>query len=494
MTARKSFVIINIISNFFLQFVTILSGFIVPRIILSLFGSEVNGLIGSLTQFLGYINLVEGGVGGVIVASLYRPLVEKDNKKLSAIIVTAQNFYRKLGLILIGYSVILAVLYPLLSNSSFSFEYASSMTIIIAFQMFLQYVFAIPYQQLLKSDKKVYIVSLVQSLTVILNLLIFIIVSKVFPNIHILKLLAGLVFVVQPILLRLLSKKYYHLDKKAKEDKTLLDSKWDGFAINIAYFIHTGTDITILTIFTNLVTVSVYTVHAIVTNGIRKILQAISTAVSPNIGQLYAKGDKKVLNEKFNMVEFVYFAITSGLLTIAGLLITPFVLLYTGGVTDADYNQPVFAIILIVAEFLYCIREPYFNLAQAAGRFKDMKFHAYVEAGINLFFSIVLVNYIGLVGVAIGTLLGNAYRTLYHVLYLEDHILYRSPKIFFKKFFVFGFASMFSVFVCVFFFPMHEGVRLFLTNALLYVAVTAFFYLIASAVFFRKELRGLKLL
>ena len=42
-----------------LQFVTIISGFIIPRIILTTFGSEVNGLVSSLNQFLNYINLLK---------------------------------------------------------------------------------------------------------------------------------------------------------------------------------------------------------------------------------------------------------------------------------------------------------------------------------------------------------------------------------------------------------------------------------------------------
>ena len=53
-----------------------------PKIILSYFGSEVNGLVSSLNQFLAYITLVEGGITGVILANLYKPLVDKDEKKL----------------------------------------------------------------------------------------------------------------------------------------------------------------------------------------------------------------------------------------------------------------------------------------------------------------------------------------------------------------------------------------------------------------------------
>ena len=66
------------LSNILLQIVTIISAFIIPKLILMTFGSEVNGLVASLNQFLSYISLLEGGVNGVIMASLYKPLFKKE--------------------------------------------------------------------------------------------------------------------------------------------------------------------------------------------------------------------------------------------------------------------------------------------------------------------------------------------------------------------------------------------------------------------------------
>ena len=491
---KKHNIVLNVVSNIFLQFVTVISGLIIPRMILSLFGSEVNGLIGSLAQFMVYIELMEGGLGGVLTASLYKPLVENDERKIESILFTARSIYRKIGYVFLLYVISVAVIYPIVTQTSFSFSYVATMALIIGLQTLIQYTFSSSYQHFLRADKKIYVVSNIRSLLILLNLAVFTVISVFVKDIHILKLASGIVFAMQPLLFSIYVKKNYKFEGNKTKNEELIKNRWDGFSVNLAYFIHNSTDVTILTLFTNLITVSIYTVHAIVTNGVRRILQAISTAVSPNIGQLYAKGDKKILNEKFNIVEFAYFLIASGFLTVAGLLITPFILLYTGGITDANYNQPIFAIILVIAEFIYCIREPYFNLAQAAGRFKDMKIHAYIEAGINLLFSIILVNFIGLVGVAIGTLLGNTYRTLYHVFYLEKHILHRSPRIFFRKLAVFGIATMLSVLICVYFFPIQEGILSFVISAILYSCITALFYLIASAIFYRKELGELKLI
>lgn len=486
--------IVNIFSSIFLQLVTVVCGFIIPLITLSIFGSETNGLINSLGQFLSYISLIEGGIGGVVMAALYKPLVEKDEKKLSSVVKTAKIFYQRIALILTIYTLGLAVLYPIFVKSSFSVSYVFSMALILAVNLFMQYNFSLSQQQLLKADKKLYIVAFTQSFVLILNTILFIIISKLLPNIHVLKAVTAIIYFIQPFSFNHFVRKYYNIDENAEPDKSLLKSRWDGFAINIAAFIHNCTDVTILTIFTNLKVVSVYSVYALVSNGLKRVLQSISSAISPNIGHLYAKGDKEELDKKFNMVEYATFVLTFFLFTVGGLLITPFVLLYTHNISDANYNQALFGVLMILAEFIYCLREPYVNLAYSANRFKDIKKHAYFEAFLNIVISIVLVNIIGLTGVAIGTLVAMTYRTIYHVIYLKKHILHRNISIFIKKFIVFSVATALSVLICTLFFPIQAGILSFVVNAILYASITAFFYLVASAIFYRKELRELKLL
>ena len=96
---RGKATLLNIISGLLLQCCTLISGFVIPRIILTYFGSNVNGLVSSLNQFLSYITLVEGGISGVIIANLYKPLVDGDNDKLSSVMVTSDRFYKKIGCI-----------------------------------------------------------------------------------------------------------------------------------------------------------------------------------------------------------------------------------------------------------------------------------------------------------------------------------------------------------------------------------------------------------
>lgn len=79
------------------------------------------------------------------------------------------------------------------------------------------------------------------------NVVIALISVCVYPSIHILKLISGFLFILQPLIFGKYAKKNYRINWKVEPDNSLIQSRWNGFAINLAAFIHNSTDITVLT-------------------------------------------------------------------------------------------------------------------------------------------------------------------------------------------------------------------------------------------------------
>ena len=67
---RSKKALYNIITNLIMQGSAIIYGFVIPKIIIDYFGSDVNGLVSSITQFLAYITLLESGFGPVVKSIL----------------------------------------------------------------------------------------------------------------------------------------------------------------------------------------------------------------------------------------------------------------------------------------------------------------------------------------------------------------------------------------------------------------------------------------
>ena len=81
------------------QLATLICGFVIPKLILSYYGTEVNGLVSSITHFLSFISLAECGMGVVVQSSLYKPLAERDDNQISQVIVSSDRFFGKIGII-----------------------------------------------------------------------------------------------------------------------------------------------------------------------------------------------------------------------------------------------------------------------------------------------------------------------------------------------------------------------------------------------------------
>lgn len=489
---KKRVTLLNTISTLFLQIVLILNGFIIPKLILDAFGSNVNGLISSLTQFLNYIALVEGGITGVIIASLYKPLAAGDNKKINSILAASRKFYYRIGIIFIIYAIVLAVVYPLIFNTGFDFIYVASLTLILSISLIIQYMLSLTYKSLLNADKKIYVVSFIQAIIRIAEVVLAFLAIKVYPDVHILKFITGIIFIAQPIIFTWYVKRHYRIDKKSIGDSSLIKGRWDGFAINTAAFIHNSTDVAVLTIFTDLATVSIYSVYALITSGIKSIINALVSSLNPTLGHAYAKEDFDDLNKKLDMYEYIVFVSVFLIFGVAGLLITPFVSIYTNGLTDANYYQPLFGVLIVISEALYLLKSPHLNLAYSANKFKEISKPAFIEAGLNIIISIILVPFLGLIGVAIGTIVAMFYRLVFHVYYTSKIVPGRRQWFFYSKFLTFIISTCVGILICLFLPEPDGSIISWIWHAVVYITIIGTMLAINSFVFFRKELRDLK--
>lgn len=429
---REKKLILNTYSSLLYEIISLVCGFVVPQLVLQCYGSAVNGLVSSITHFLGFISLAECGVGAVVRSTLYGPLANKDNILLSKIVKSSDNFFKKIGLLLLGYTTFLVFLYPLTVKSSFSYAYIATLVIILSIVTFSQYYFSMTYRLLLAADQLIFVQMIVQSITLILNLVISFIAVGFNLSIHFYKFLTSVFFLIQPIIYMKVVKSRYKIDYNIVIDEEPIKQKWNGLAQHIATVILVSTDTIVLTLFSKLEDVSVYAVYNIVVSGIKSLVTAFTNGMQALLGNMYVKKEFELLEHTFASIEWLVHSITTFAYTCCGILIVPFVTVYTKNITDVSYIVPSFAMLITIAQAMYSYRIPYNMMVLAVGHYKQTQNSAIIEAGINLLLSIFLVIKFGLVGVAIGTLVAMSYRTIYFALYLKKNILKRSFRHFIK--------------------------------------------------------------
>lgn len=429
---RSKKLAINTIVSLMHQIITLVCGFVLPRFFLTCYGSEINGLVSSISQFLGFITLAECGVGAVVQSSLYKPLAEKNEEQISKIIISSEKFFKKIALILVVYTVVLMIAYPIITLDSFDYFFTFSLIFTISISSFAQYYFSMSYRLLLNADQLAFVQLGAHSITLILNTVVSIILMKLGCGVHIVKLTTSIIFLIQPVVLIIFVKKHYKLNKSLVLTEEPIKQKWNGLAQHIAAVILTNTDTIVLTLFSTLSNVSIYAVYNLVVTGIKQIVTATTTGMQSMLGNMYAKNEREALDKAYSNIEWLLHTVTVIVFGCAGILIVPFVQVYTAGITDANYIVPIFAILITLANGAYCLRLPYNMMVLAAGHYKQTQWSAIFEAILNILLSVLMVSKYGLIGVAIGTFVAMIYRTTYLAWYLSRNILQRKLSHYFK--------------------------------------------------------------
>ena len=424
---------LNIATSILLRVVSGVCGLILPRFILQNFGSETNGLVASIGQLLGYTVLLEGGIGGVMRAALYKPLANGDDAGISGIFYQIRRTFQKISIVFIGFAVLVGICMKFLVDTQYDWLYVFTLVLILSTHTFFSYYMGLPYRLLMTADQKLYMIQITQIVTIVLNLLLCLLVMHLGGSIHMVKLTSVSVFLLNPFAQWIYVKRHYRLSADTASEAFLPIRKRDGAVHHLAYFIHRNTDVVILSLLGSLQTVSVYSVYHTAVNVLEQLLLSISSGLSGLVGRLIARKDIAELNRVIDRYEACNNALTTAVATVCAILILPFVSIYTGGVTDAQYHQPIFAMLMIAGSYAYSIRHPFGCVVSAAGHYKETKLGAIGEVAINLGLSLVLVIPFGLIGVALGTLVAMSFRTVYTVWYLSKQVLHRPVWGFFWK-------------------------------------------------------------
>ena len=489
---RSKKAIYNIIGSLSLQIITIAYGFIVPKIIIENFGSNVNGLVASITQLLAYITLLESGVGPVVRSILYKPIAKKNKKEIENILKASEKFFRKIAYIFVIYIIFLSLIYPLIVNKDFDYLFTISMIVIISLSTFAEYFFGMTYRLYLKAEQQTYIISIIQILSYIISVIVIITLVKIGTNIQLIKLFSGLIFAMRPVFQNIYVKKKYKINLKNASDDYKIKNKFDGLAQHIAAVVHDNTDITILTIFRSLSEVSIYSIYSLVVKGIKSFLQSFSLGIESSFGDMLAKNEIENLNKRFNMYEVLYLSIATIICTTAMIIITPFVSVYTRGITDANYIRYTFGYLVVISELINAMRDPYITLAYAAGHFKETRNGAWVEAISNILISVLLVMKFGLIGVAIGTIVAMAIRTIEFIYHTNKYVLKRNINKSTAKIIV-SIMEVTITIIIVRFIPLLNNISYtsLIINAIIIFALSTLVVCIFNIIFYKKEYKEL---
>ncbi|QTE74999.1 sugar isomerase [Clostridiales bacterium FE2010] len=413
--------------------VTIILGILVPRFILTSYGSEINGLLSSVTQIYSYIGLIEAGIGIATVQALYKTVGVSNNKKSNSILSATNHYYHRTGIIYVLAIIAFSILYPFIVQSEIP---SITVVLIIVFNgvgSVLNFFFHGKYILLLQAEGKNYIQTSLSMVTNIIKQIAKIVLMATGFDVVYVQAISILVSLIQMVYLTIYIKKHYDwIDLKESPDYESISQSKNVLVHQITGLIFYNTDAITLSIFCGLKIVSIYSMYTLLFGMISTALSTITSSVVFSLGQMFHK-DKTTFIKMYDAFEMIYLTLVFALYSIANYFILPFMKLYTNGVNDINYIDNLLPLMFISTYLLSSGRIASTHVISFAGHFKETQNRAVLEAIINIVVSIIAVQFLGIYGVLIGTIAALLYRANDIVLYSAHMILHRKAIITYKR-------------------------------------------------------------
>ena len=403
---RRAFV--NIIWGFIEKMITLICPFIIRTIMIYKLGNEYLGLNGLFTSILQVLSLAELGFGDAIVFSMYKPIIENDNKMLSALLNLYKKVYRIIGMVILCVGLLILPFITKFVKGG----YPSEVNIYVLYCIYLfntvisYFLFAYK-ESLLKAHQRNDVNSRILSGCNIVMYVLQIIVLLLFSNYYLYIVIMPVTTIVLNCVRSLFVKKMYpqivcegHIEKDAVIG---LSKRIIGLTLNkLAQVCRNSFDSIIISSFLGLVILARYQNYYYIISALTVMVSIITTAVGAGIGNSIAAETVEKNYSDYKEFLFIYNWIACFCTVCMLCLYQPFIELWVG-----KSNVPPLSTVILCCIYFYTMKlgDIAAVYRQAAGIWWEDKFRPIVESVVNLAVNIVLVKYIGVDGVLVSTII-----------------------------------------------------------------------------------------
>jgi len=450
---RTKLSVYNSISAIVLQFVNLIVNLILPRVMITVYGSSINGLVTSIRQFISYFNLVEAGLAGAAVYALYKPLADRNTDEINGVLSASNRFYNISGYIFSALVLVTAFIYPMFTSGQGIDAFTiAALVIIIGASGALEYFAVGRYKVLYTADQKSYVISLINAAAVALNAVIILVLASLGLNIVIVQLVALVSFFARSALYIIYGRmKYKYINFNAPPKNEALDKRWDALVLQILGAATTATPVVITSLFISLKEASVFVTYNMVFTSVLALLTTFGNGLSAMFGDLLVRNELTTLQKAYHQYEYLFYGLVAWGYSVAAIMIMPFMKIYTAGFTDAEYIRPTIAALFVAVGIVSNIKTPQGMLVISAGLYKETKVQSLIQALIIVVLSIVLAPQFGIAGVLVASILSNLYRDIDLIFYIPKTVTRLSPVITVRRVFRLLLLSFITVIPFIFF-------------------------------------------
>lgn len=417
----------NFIYAVILQITKIILVFANRIIFVKILGPIYLGINGLFSNILSMLSIADLGITTAMMYSLYKPLAEHDEDKVSMYIHYFKKVYNIIAIVVLVLGVVLIPFLQYIVNLPEDVDniYLYYMLLVINTSLTYLYVYK---TTLLSADQKMYIISKYDTIFQFVMFVMQIVVLVVTKS-FMLYLLSNLICTLlgNVFKARETDKLYPFLKKENKEiskeeKKSIYTNVKSMFLYKIGGVIQSNTDNILISIFVGTVAVGYYSNYSTIIVTITSFVTLIFTSIKASIGNYVNTQSIKEQLKMYDILEILNFWLVGFCFICFIELIPPFIKICFG--EEYLLSQSV----LILASFNFYtsnIRQTLWTYRETTGMYNNsIKYVTLVTAIINIILSIILGKYFALEGIIAATIIS---RMIY--------AWWKEPKLIFNQYF-----------------------------------------------------------
>lgn len=398
----------NIIFGVILKAYQIIVPFLMRTAMIYLMGVQYLGLNSLFTSILQVLNLAELGVGSAMIYSMYKPIAEDDNATICALMKLYKTYYSIIGLVIAVIGCALTPFIPKLISG----DVPDNLNIYLLYLLnlgatVLSYWLYAYKNCILQAHQRVDIVSKVSLVTSTIQYALQLLVLWLFKDYYLYVIVLLATQALTNIATAMCADRIYPQFKPkgqiATEEKKAINNRIkDLFTSKIGGIIYDSADTIVISSFLGLTALAIYQNYFYILNAITGLITVVFSACTAGIGNSIVVETKGKNYKDLNKFTFII-CWGAGFCAVCLLcLYQPFMELWVG----KDLMLSSSAVICFVVYFFVRQLNSLFNTYKdASGMWHEDRFRPLVAALTNLALNLILVQFIGLYGILISTVL-----------------------------------------------------------------------------------------
>lgn len=390
------------------QVVSIVMGYATRVVFTHTLSMSYTGINGLFLDILGILSLSELGMDSAMSFSLYRPIAEGNIPMLQALMKLFRRLYLIVAAVVCAGGLTLVPFLDRIVGDASGIEHLTLIYLLYLGNSVVSYLMVCK-RSIITAHQRQYILSLYSTVFSLIQAFAQIILLVTVKNFIAYLLTSVLCTVLCNLFIASRADHLYPFLREKCEyqlpdtEKSLIGRNIRALALhNFGAVLINHVDNLLLSLFTGISTVGIYSSYYMIISFIRQVLDKIFQAISASVGNLGASTDREELDPVFHTAFFIGQWIYGFAAICLYELMSPFIELSFGPQFRFE-NAIVF--VLCLSFFLHGIRLSIGTFWYALGMFQLDQYKALAEALLNLILSIILGKRWGAFGIFAGTVL-----------------------------------------------------------------------------------------